>query len=113
MIYSILFYSILFYSILFYSILFYSMAYAVQTEDIYRDMAEDAATRYDFSEYTFDHPLYSDTNRKALGFFKDELNSVAMQQFVGLRPKCYAFLCTGKVSNNVLQHANLRVLNAA
>ena len=43
-------------------------------------------------------------NRKALGFFKDELNSVPMQQFVGLRPKCYAFLCTGKVSNNLSQH---------
>ena len=28
-----------------------SLAYAVQTEDIYRDMAEDAATHYGFSEY--------------------------------------------------------------
>ena len=28
-----------------------SLAYAVQTEDIYRDMAGDAATHYDFSEY--------------------------------------------------------------
>ena len=27
-----------------------SLAYAVQTEDIYRNMMEDAATRYDFSE---------------------------------------------------------------
>ena len=36
--------------------------------------------------------------------FKDELNSVPMREFVGLRPKCYAFLCTGKVDKNVLQH---------
>ena len=61
-----------------------NLVYAVQTEDIYRDMAEDAATHYDFSEYPFDHPLYSAVNRKAIGFFKDELNSVLMQQFVGL-----------------------------
>ena len=27
-----------------------------------------------------------------------------MREFVGLRPKCYAFLCTGKVDNNVFQH---------
>ena len=27
-----------------------SLAYAVQAEDIYRDMAGDAATHYDFSE---------------------------------------------------------------
>ena len=60
----------------------------------------------DYSEYPLNHPLYSAVNRKVIGFFKDELNSVPMQQFVGLRPKCYAFLGTGKVSNNMLQHTN-------
>ena len=45
-------------------------------------------------------------NHKAIGFFKDELNSVPIQQFVGLCPKCYAFLCMGKVSNNMLPHTN-------
>ena len=73
-------------------------------QDIYRDMAEDAATHYDFSDYPLDHPLYSAMNCKAIGFFMDELNSVPMQQFVGMRPKCYAFLCTGKVSNNAPAH---------
>ena len=67
-----------------------SLAYAVQADDIYKDMGEDSANRYGFSEYHFDHPLCSAMNRKTLGFFKDELNSVPMQQFVGLRPKCYA-----------------------
>ena len=28
-----------------------------------------------------------------------------MQEFVGLRPKYYAFLCTGKVDKNVLHHS--------
>ena len=81
-----------------------SLAYAVQTGDIHRDMVDDDARRYDFSEYPLDHPLYDTSNRKALGFFKDELNSVPMREFVGLRPKCYAFLCTVKVDKNVLQH---------
>ena len=67
------------------------------------DIVDDAASRYDFSEYQFDHPLYDTSNRKALGFFKDELNSVPMRVFIGLRPKCYAFLCTGKVDKNALQ----------
>ena len=67
-----------------------------RADDIYRDMVDDAASRYDFSEYPLDHPLYDTSNRKALGFFKDELNSVSMREFVGLRPKCYAFLCTVK-----------------
>ena len=43
-------------------------------------------------------------NCKPIVFFKD---SVPMQQLVGLRSKCYAFLRTGKVSNNTLQHTNL------
>ena len=89
-----------------------SLAYAVQTEDIYRDMAEDAATHYDFSEYPLDHPPYNAMNRKTLGFLKDELNSLTMKQFFGLRPKCDAFFCTGKVSNNLFQHTNSRVSNA-
>ena len=57
-----------------------SLAYAVQTEDIYRDMAGDAATHYDFSEFPLDHPLYSAMNRKAIGFFKDGLNSVRFNE---------------------------------
>ena len=48
-----------------------SLAYAVQTDDIYRDMADDAASRYDFSEYPLDHPLYDTSIRKGLEFFKD------------------------------------------
>ena len=82
-----------------------SLAYAVQTENIYEDMASDAATKYDFSEYPINHPLYDTSNRKALGFFKDELNSIPMKEFVGLRPKYYAFLCTGKVDRNIVQHS--------
>ena len=74
-----------------------SLVYAVQTNDIYEDMADDAATRYDFSEYPLDHSLYNTSNRKALGFLKDELNSMLMEEFVGLRPKCYDFLCMGEV----------------
>ena len=82
-----------------------SLAYAVQTENIYEDMASDAAAKYDFSEYPINHPLYDTSNRKANVFFKDELNSIPMKEFVGLRPKCNAFLCTGKVGRNIVQHS--------
>ena len=68
-----------------------SLAFAVQTENIYRDMDDDAATKYDFSDYPLDHPLYNTSNLKALGFFKDGMNSVPMEEFVGLRPKCFCF----------------------
>ena len=51
-----------------------SLAYAVQTDDIYRDIVDDAASRYDFSEYTLDHPLYDTSNLKALGFYSSKMN---------------------------------------
>ena len=82
-----------------------SLAYDVETENIYEDTAPDAGAKYDFSEYPLDHPFYNTSNRKAFGFSKDELNSVPMREFVGLRLKCYSFLCTGKVDGNVVQHA--------
>ena len=84
-----------------------SLSYVVHTEDIYRDMVDDAASRYDFSEYPLGHPLCDTSNRKALGLFKDELNSVPMREFVGLRPTCYAFLCTVKVDKKILRHTRL------
>ena len=49
------------------------------------EMVGDAASRYDFSEYPLKHPLYDTSNPKELGFFEDELNSLPMREFVGLR----------------------------
>ena len=34
-----------------------NLAYAVQANDIYREMADDAASQYDFREYPLNHPL--------------------------------------------------------
>ena len=87
-----------------------SLAYAVQTENIYKDVSSDPdqiRSRY-YIWFQRVSPPYDESNRKALGFFKDELNSVPMQEFVGLRPKCYAFLCAGKVDRNAVQHDKTR-----
>ena len=46
---------------------------------------------FDFSNYPKDHFLYSTTNMKVAGKFKDELGGSIMDKFVGLRPKSYAF----------------------
>ena len=43
-----------------------SLAYAVQTDDIYRDMVDDDVSRYGFNEYPLGHPLYDTFNRKAI-----------------------------------------------
>ena len=67
-----------------------SLAYEICTDDIYKDMATFADV-FDFSEYPQSHPLYSVTNKKLSGKFKDELSSQPIAEFVGLRPKMYSY----------------------
>ena len=69
-----------------------SFIYNIKTEDIYKDMAEDA-DRFDFSGYPKDHPLFSDKNKKVLGKMKDETAGCPIREFVGLRAKMYSLLC--------------------
>ena len=51
-----------------------SLAYEIQTEDFYEDIADDIQTRLDTSEYPENHPSEINTgiNKKVLGMFKDE-----------------------------------------
>jgi hypothetical protein len=67
-----------------------SLVYHIETEDVYADMAEDKHL-FDTSEYPKDHPLYDPTNGKVIGKFKDETNGRQIVEFVGLKPKMYAF----------------------
>ena len=69
----------------------------VETDDIYIDMLEDK-NLYDFSNYPINHPNYDITNKKVLGKFKDELNSLIISEFVGLKPKMWSF---NYIDNNI------------
>ena len=53
---------------------------------------------YDFSNYPVNHPNYDITNKKVLGKFKDELNSLIITEFIGLKPKMYSFYY---IDNNI------------
>ena len=61
-------------------------------------------TCFDFSEYPFEHFCYDKKNKKVLGKFTDELLSLTLEEFIGLRPKCYSLLFYGKVENNMIIH---------
>ena len=68
-----------------------SLAYSIpDVEDVYKEMSK-MGDYFDFSNYPKDHFLYSTTNMKVAGKFKDELGGSIMDKFVGLRPKSYAF----------------------
>ena len=68
-----------------------SLLLELQTEDVYRDMAEHAHL-YDMSGYPEEHPLRSDTNKKVLGKMKDECAGHPIAEYIGLRPKMYSIL---------------------
>ena len=65
-----------------------SLLVEIKTEDVYEDMKEHMDW-YDTSDYPREHELYSEENKKQLGFFKDECSGTPIEKYVGLRPKMY------------------------
>ena len=72
-----------------------SLCYDIPTEDIYKDIEKDADL-FDTSDYSVDHFLHSETNKKVLGKMKDECAGVPIEEFVGLRSKMYSLLYGGR-----------------
>ena len=68
-----------------------SLILQVYTKDIYDDMKKNL-DEYDTSNYSPGHPLFSNTNKKVIGKFKDELGGKVMTEFIGIRPKMYSFV---------------------
>ena len=68
-----------------------SLVYRIQTDNLYSDMLIDKHL-FDFSGYPEDHICYSNENKKVIGKFKDELNGIPMEEFVGLKAKMYSVL---------------------
>ena len=68
-----------------------SLIYNIETEDFYKDIAEDVSARFDTSGYNPDRPLPVVLNKKVIGLMKDELGGEIMTEFVTLRPKMYAY----------------------
>ena len=64
----------------------------IATPDVYSDFQSPCLNDFmDFSNYPSHHPLYSTSNSKVPGLFKDECKGNAITRFVGLRSKMYAF----------------------
>ena len=76
-----------------------SLLYLIRGQCPYTVM-EEHKEWFDNSDYPFDHPLYDVANKKKLGLMKDELFSLCLEEFIGLRPKCYSLLFNGQVKNN-------------
>ena len=77
-----------------------SLIYDMETEDFYKDIADDVENRFDTSGYRNDgsRPLPVGKNKKVIGLMKDELGGEIMSEFVALRSKMYSYKIGSKDS---------------
>ena len=68
-----------------------SLICKIETEDFYKDIAEDVLARFDTSGYNSNRPLPVGLNKKVIGLMKDELGVEIMTELVTLKPKMYAY----------------------
>ena len=72
-----------------------SLIYEIKTKVIYEDFSSDKGM-FDFINYSPKSKYHDDSNKLAIGKMKNETGGVAIEEFVGLRPKMYSIL----VENN-------------
>ena len=59
--------------------------YEIKTEDVYSSNKE----IFDFSNYSTKSKYYDNSNKLAIGKMKDETGGIAIEEFVGLKPKMH------------------------
>ena len=65
--------------------------YEIKTEDVYENFSSNKEM-FDFSNYLTKSKYYDDLKKLVIGKMKDETEGVAIEEFVGLKPKIYSFL---------------------
>ena len=75
-----------------------SLTYEIETEDVYRDFWNDK-DKFDNSDYPENSPFYDNTNKKVIGKFKDECQSIPVAEFIGLRSKMYSYIKDNNQNN--------------
>ena len=65
--------------------------YEIKTEDAYEYFSNDKEM-FNFSNYSTKSKYYNNSNKLVVGKMKDGTAGVAMEQFVGFKPKMYSYL---------------------
>ena len=65
--------------------------YKIKIEDVYECFSSDKEM-FDFSNYLTTSKYYGNSNKLAFGKARDATGVVAIEEFVGLKPKMYSFL---------------------
>ena len=73
-----------------------SHIYNIETEDFYKDIADDVKERFYTSGYVPNKPLPIGLNKKVIRLMKDELGGEIMEEFITLRPRMYSYRTSEK-----------------
>ena len=65
--------------------------YEIKTEDIYEDFSSNKEL-FDFSNYLTKSNFHDNSNKLVNRKLKDETGGVAIEEFIGLKPKIYSLL---------------------
>ncbi|XP_052209209.1 uncharacterized protein LOC127812725 [Diospyros lotus] len=65
-----------------------SFIYHITTPDLFADFLR-FKNLMDFSDYPHDHPLFDESNKKALGMLKDEFHGKSIYEIIALKSKLY------------------------
>ena len=82
--------------------------YETKTENVWEDFSSDKDI-FDFSNYSSKSKYYDNSNKLAIGNMNDETGGVAIEEFVGLKPKMYSFLIDNGENKNS-NYANKNVI---
>ena len=64
----------------------------INTENVYKYIANDVEKIFNTSNYEIDSPLPTEKNKKVILLIKDELGGKIMTEPVALRPKTYSYI---------------------
>ena len=67
-----------------------SLLYEIETEDIYEDFSNNKEM-IGFSNYPIKSKYYDKLNKLVISKMKDETANVAIEEFLGLKPKMYSY----------------------
>ena len=87
-----------------------SLVYEVKTKSVYDNVSKNKET-FDFINYSAETKYYDDSNALIIGKIKGEMVDVAIEEFVGLKPKMYSILVRNSSKHKKAKGVNKNVVS--
>ena len=84
--------------------------YEIKIEDVYKDFSNDKEM-FGFSNYSNKSKYYNNSNKLVVVKMIDETAGVAIEEFVGLKPKMYLYLVDDNIERKKVKGVNKKCCN--